>query len=33
LKLLTPEQTQRWQEMTGKPFKGSVQFPFGPGPH
>lgn len=33
LGLLTPEQAQRWNEMTGQPFKGSVSFfPFGPGP-
>ena len=31
LALLTPEQAQRWKEMTGEPFKGTVQ-PFGHGP-
>jgi hypothetical protein len=33
LAVLTPEQTRRWREMTGEPFKGPVRFlPFGPPP-
>jgi hypothetical protein len=36
LALLTDEQTQRWKEMTGEPFKGTAMFwpgPPGPPPH